>query len=331
MNHSNFKMDIPSQRIIIIILIMMATVQIQALIQYQKLNLHSAKEGSTYISTGHSFLQMRLNPDSFSGTKYKIIEFPRPALRRANIPITDFSDDFHGKAKEMISIMYQANGVGLAAPQIGLNEMLFVYNPTGRENSKNMERVVCNPIITKYSDQVEVEEEGCLSLRSDFASGNVARSSWIEVEYQNELGQKVKRRLKGFEARVFQHEYDHLNGMLCYDRFPPQDIEKIQKNIEYLLGLYRENDAIIEPNPKEYNAMQPRPLTAKHMPPLDLSATAAAKEDVVVSDEKEPRKGGFGNGGFGTKNKKNTKEASKEKKVKQKVRNGAFSSNPTFK
>lgn len=329
MSHSNFKMDMPSQRIIII-LIMMATVQIQALIQYQKLNVHSVKEGSTGISTGYSFLQMRLNPDSFSGTKYKIIEFPRPALRRANIPITHFSDDFQGKAKEMISIMYQANGVGLAAPQIGINEMLFVYNPTGSEKSKHMERVVCNPIITKYSDQVEVEEEGCLSLRSDFASGNVARSSWIEVEYQNELGQKVKRRLKGFEARVFQHEYDHLNGILCYDRFPPQDREKIQKNIEYLLGLYKENDAIIEPNPKEYNAMQPRPMTTKYMPPLDLSATTA-KEEVVVNDEIDIRKGGFGNGGFGAKNKKNTKKASKEKKVKQKVRNGAFSSNPTFK
>lgn len=313
----------------IMILIMMGTVPIQALMQYQKLN--AVKVTTKDIPTRYCALQMRLNPESFSGTKYTITEFPRPALRRTNIPITDFSEDFQGKTKEMISIMYQANGVGLAAPQIGLNELLFVYNPTGSENSKNMERIICNPIITKYSDQVEIEEEGCLSLRSDFVSGRVARSSWIEVEYQNESGQKVKRRLKGFEARVFQHEYDHLNGILCYDRFPPEDREKIQKNIEYLLGLYEEKDAIVEPNEKDYNAMQPRPLTAKHMPPLDFNE-AMDKEDDVISDEKGPSKGGFGNGGFGASKKKNTKKnTSKEKKVKQKVRNGAFSSNPTFK
>lgn len=311
-----------------IITLILATIRIQALMQYQKVKLHPFQNVvTTTISSRCSSLQMRLNPESFAGTKYTITEFPRPSLRRTNSPITDFSNDVQVKAKEMVSIMYEANGVGLAAPQIGLNELLFVYNPTGKESSKHMERIVCNPIITKYSEQVEVEEEGCLSLRSDFASGRVSRSSWIEVEYHNELGQKVKRRLKGFEARVFQHEYDHLNGILCYDRFPPEDREKIQKNIEYLLGLYKENDAIIEPNEKEYIAMQPRPLTGKHMPPLDMNTETESKNTRIDSKEQLPSKGGFGNGGYKNKNTSNAKE----KKVKQKVRNGAFSSNPTFK
>lgn len=317
-----------------IMTLIVATIRIQALMQYQKVNLYPLKKSTmTTISDRCSSLQMRLNPESFAGTKYTITEFPRPSLRRTNIPITDFSNDIQVKAKEMVSIMYEANGVGLAAPQIGLNELLFVYNPTGKESSKHMERIVCNPIITKYSEQVEVEEEGCLSLRSDFASGRVSRSSWIEVEYQNELGQKVKRRLKGFEARVFQHEYDHLNGILCYDRFPPEDREKIQQNIEYLLGLYKENDAIIEPDDQQYKAMQPRPLTGKHMPPLDMNAETEDKDMSISGKEQLPSKGGFGNGGFGTtSNKKNKNTAkAKDKKVKQKVRNGAFSSNPTFK
>ena len=71
----------------------------------------------------------------------------------------------------MLDILYEAKGVGLAAPQIGLNENIFVYNPS---DSKSMERIVCNPTITKYSKEVIVEEEGCLSLRSDECAGKSA-------------------------------------------------------------------------------------------------------------------------------------------------------------
>ena len=156
---------------------------------------------SDVVANRHSFT-MRLNPTSFKGTDYVITEYPRPSLRRVpNNPITEFDDTFQAKTQEMLMIMYESKGVGLAAPQIGLSENIFVYNPS---DSKSMERVVCNPSITKYSEEIIVEKEGCLSLRSDECSGQVARSKWIETEYQNELGQKVRRRLKDFEARVFQ-------------------------------------------------------------------------------------------------------------------------------
>jgi peptide deformylase len=156
---------------------------------------------SNVVANKHSCV-MRLNPTSFPGTDFVIAEYPRPSLRRVpNKPITEFDDAFQAKTQEMLMIMYESKGVGLAAPQIGLNENVFVYNPS---DSKSMERVVCNPRITKYSDEVIVEQEGCLSLRSDECAGQVARSKWIETEYQNEQGQKVKRRLKDFEARVFQ-------------------------------------------------------------------------------------------------------------------------------
>jgi len=267
---------------------------------------------------------MRLNPTSFKGTDYTITEFPRPALRRVpNAPITIFDDQFEVKAGEMISMMYEAKGVGMAAPQIGLNEDFFVYNPS---DSKDMERVVVNPTITKYSEEVEVEEEGCLSLRSDECAGQVARSIWIETEYQNQLGQKVRRRLKGFEARVFQHEYDHLKGILCYDRFPPEDREAVQKSIEYLLGLYVDDDAQVEPDVEEAKSMLPRPLSAKRMPPLE---TEIEEEE---QSTKQPVKSGFGGaGGFGAGGGKKKTGAKKEKKKKPTVRNGKFSDNPTFK
>ena len=127
---------------------------------------------TTILTTQCFQLQMRLNPTSFKGTSYTITEFPRPSLRRVpNKPITSFIDDdetFQSKTKQMLNIMYEAKGVGLAAPQIGLNENIFVYNPS---DSKAMERIVCNPTITKYSKEVIVEEEGCLSLRSDECAG----------------------------------------------------------------------------------------------------------------------------------------------------------------
>ena len=124
------------------------------LLQYQRL--------SNCVTNKHNF-HMRLNPTSFQGTDLIITEFPRPSLRRIpNAPITVFDDAFQAKTQTMLSIMYEAKGVGLAAPQVGLNENIFVYNPS---DSKSMERIVCNPKITKYSEEVIVEEEGwvCLS------------------------------------------------------------------------------------------------------------------------------------------------------------------------
>mmetsp|Transcript_10163 Transcript_10163/g.30054 ORF Transcript_10163/g.30054 Transcript_10163/m.30054 type:complete len:317 (-) Transcript_10163:67-1017(-) len=302
----------------------------EALLHYRRLNNAAP---SNFGARHNKQLQMRLNPSSFAGTDFTIVEFPRPALRRVpNAPIAIFDDRLEAKTQEMIGMMYQAKGVGLAAPQIDLNENVFVYNPSGDQNAKSMERVVCNPSITKYSTEVEVEEEGCLSLRSDSCAGQVARSVWVEVEYQNELGQKVRRRLKGFEARVFQHEYDHLKGILCYDRFPPEDREAVQAGIDKLLGLYTESDALTKPDSIQAQAMQPRPLSAKKMPPLQPEAE---EEAPIVERQKATKSksgfgvkaGGFGAGGGSGKKAKKTKE----KKKKVKVRNGAFSNNPTFK
>lgn len=288
------------------------------LLQYQRL--------SNCVTNKHNF-HMRLNPTSFQGTDLIITEFPRPSLRRVpNAPITVFDDAFQAKTQTMLSIMYEAKGVGLAAPQVGMNENIFVYNPS---DSKSMERIVCNPKITKYSEEVIVEEEGCLSLRSDECSGQVARSAWIETEYENELGQKVRRRLKDFEARVFQHEYDHLKGILCYDRFHPEDREAVQENINKLLGLYTEDDAQVDPDEEEFNNMRPPPLSARYMPPLEVD------EDDEENNEPEGNSGGFGGGGgggfgAGGANKKGKKKEPK-KKTKVKARDGSRSDNPQFK
>ena len=270
------------------------------------------------VAESFNYMHMRLNPSTFSDTSYTIKEFPDPILRRSrNNPITVFDDDLLNKTKQMLSIMYEAKGVGLAGPQIGLDELIFVYNPS---ESKSMERIVCNPQITKYSDDVIVEEEGCLSLRSDDTAGQVARSAWIEIEYQNELGQVVRRRLSGFEARVFQHEYDHLKGILCYDRFPPEDRDAVQKSIENLLGLYSGDNPEINPDDVEAQTMQPKKLTCRWMPALETA------EDESIKQLSSKSSGGFGMGGSV---KKSLGKKNEKKKVKQ--RNGSRSTDPRFK
>ena len=121
-----------------------------------------------------------------------------------------------------------------------------------------------------------------------------------------------------------------MKGILCYDRFPPEDREAAQENINKLLGLYTEPDAIADPDSSEFNNMLPRPLSARYMPPLE--------EEVVEEDESEEpdvknsfggggRKGGFGAGG----GKKASKKKKKDSKKKTKARDGTRSDNPMFK
>ncbi|CAB9525345.1 Peptide deformylase [Seminavis robusta] len=286
---------LPRQPFLALLLLLMLINLGQALVHYQK--LLPQRHGSSSQSNHHCGLYMRMNPTSFDGSNFVITEFPRPALRRVpNAPVERFDKELESLAEEMISVMYQANGVGLAAPQVGLNDMMFVYNPSGDPEVKAMERVVCNPKIVEYSTETEVEEEACLSFRSDDCPGSVARSSWIQVVYQNELGQQIRRRLKGFEARVFQHEYDHLLGLLCWDRFPPEDREAVKANIDKLLGLYPEEDAVIDPHPDQLKIMQPPPLTARRMPPLEAEGEPEKKTAAPKAKTGFGAPGGFGGG-----------------------------------
>ena len=291
-----------------IVMMMMPKIHsVSALMQYQRLDIKSSMSGS--VGSSSSFT-MRLNPTKFDGSDMTIVEYPRPILRLPNAPITKFfkdDPDFKQICTEMISIMYQASGVGLAAPQIGLNLMLFVYNPTGDPKEKSFERIVCNPIIKEYSKETDIEEEGCLSSRSDDCPGLVERSKYIMVEYQNEVGQKIIRRLKGFEARVFQHEYDHLQGILHFDRFHPNDKERNIKILQTLINAYNasgdgdEGPPLLDPDPKIFQTIQPPPLTAGRMPPIPTKKTDDDDDDEGGKKTKvKKEKTGFGGGGATT-------------------------------
>ncbi len=111
--------------------------------------------------------------------------------------------------KEMSETMYMDDGVGLAAPQIGISERFFMYDAGEKLN------VVVNPEILERSLETELGEEGCLSIPDIFEK--VPRALKIKVKYLNRQNHEVIRELEGYEARVFQHEFDHLNGKLFID------------------------------------------------------------------------------------------------------------------
>ena len=201
------------------------------------------------------------NPPRFDGSTLTITEYPDPVLRGKNAEVTVFDDELRRLCAEMFAVMYAANGVGIAAPQVGLSRRLFVYNidPTAPGPLKRLgERVVVNPRIVEYCRATAVEIEGCLSSRSECCIGDIRRAREIHVEYQDERGRARRKTLRGFEARVFQHEYDHVEGVLHIDRQCPADRGRIQPFLDALVVQFGEGGAL-ELDPEVASKLQPPP------------------------------------------------------------------------
>ena len=143
-------------------------------------------------------------------SKLKILKYPHPKLRADNADVVDFGEGLQKSASDLLEAMYESDdGVGLAAPQVGINLRLMVFNELGERSKPEKEMVLVNPVITAQSEETDVREEGCLSFPQIY--GKVERHKWVEIEYQTVTGERLKQRLDGFPARVFQHEYDHLD------------------------------------------------------------------------------------------------------------------------
>lgn len=189
-----------------------------------------------------------VDPGKVAGTNLQIVKYPHPALRKPNeeIPLEDLKDKDKQKeisqlAKEMFLVMYAAQGVGLAAPQVGVNKRLLVYNESGDPKKWLNEVVLINPRIVEMSEAKAVETEGCLSFPD--MNGDVERSKWIKVEAHNLKGKKIKKKFTDWEARIFQHEYDHLDGTVYVDRLvSDEERVKVQPRLDELIQLYKDND-----------------------------------------------------------------------------------------
>lgn len=145
--------------------------------------------------------------------KLKIRTYPDPVLKKKTAPVTDFGPALQKLFDDMIATMHAADGVGLAAPQIGISQQIFIACPTMRHGE---EYVMVNAVIEQKSGTA-VTAEGCLSLPG--ISGEIVRATELRLTFQDRFGKKHAAEIEGFFARVIQHEMDHLNGILLIDHF----------------------------------------------------------------------------------------------------------------
>ncbi len=165
----------------------------------------------------------------------EIVKTPDPVLRRKAHKITTFDKDLQALIDDMIETMREAPGVGLAAPQIGVSERLVVieYGDDEDENVPKKLYVLINPEIVQASEEKAEGIEACLSVPQ--LVGEVDRHEKLVVKALNRHGKPVKIKVEGWMARIFQHEIDHLEGVLFTDRatriWRPKETETIQDNV----------------------------------------------------------------------------------------------------
>jgi peptide deformylase len=157
----------------------------------------------------------------------EVVTHPDPVLRRKARKVTDFGPELQELIDDMVETMRAAPGVGLAAPQVDTSVQLVVVEFGDEEDEDIPPKLytVINPEIIKPSRDTEMGTEGCLSIPGFV--GDVERSVSATIKGQNRYGQSVKIKARGWLARIFQHEIDHLNGILFIDR--AVDVYKLEE------------------------------------------------------------------------------------------------------
>ena len=150
----------------------------------------------------------------------ELVYYPDPRLREISSPISGIDDELREQIPMMFEVMYRARGIGLAGPQVGLSRRIIVANLTADPERKDQEQVFVNPEILDRSGELK-EEEGCLSLPG--MGVVVPRAEKMEVRYLDAEGEEVRRSTQDLESRLFQHEIDHLDGVLIVDKMTPAD------------------------------------------------------------------------------------------------------------
>lgn len=163
----------------------------------------------------------------------KLIFYPDPRLKKMSQPVERFDDDLRDLVVQMFRVMREHKGVGLAAPQVGVNLRLFVMNPSGEAGD---DRVYVNPALSEGEGNDDAEE-GCLSLPDIHVK--VVRSKKIRMRAQDLVGHTFEESAGGFVPRVWQHEFDHLNGILLTDRMGPVARMQNRKKLKELEDRYR--------------------------------------------------------------------------------------------
>jgi peptide deformylase len=159
----------------------------------------------------------------------QVIQYPHPTLRHRSKPLKRVDAELRKIVDEMIELMYEHEGVGLAANQVDLPYRLFVANEQGDPDATEFEQVFINPVLSGGRGQDE-DEEGCLSIPGIRAP--VVRNSKIKIQAFDLSGNEISAELDGLMARIAQHETDHLDGTLFIDRLGPAHTVAIRDQLE---------------------------------------------------------------------------------------------------
>ncbi len=148
-----------------------------------------------------------------------ILIHPDPRLKKVAVPVPDLSDDLRALARDMLETMYDAPGIGLAAPQVGVGTRLIVMDCVKEEGAAPRPMVLFNPAIVAASDETSTYEEGCLSIPEQY--GDVTRPAEVTVRWIDANGGEQHADFAGLWATCVQHEIDHLDGKLFIDYLSP--------------------------------------------------------------------------------------------------------------
>ena len=168
----------------------------------------------------------------------KILTFPDPELKKKSVPVAIINEKTHELVQDMAETMYAAPGVGLAAPQIGVHQRIMVIDVSVKDDVPNL-LVAINPVIV-YADGESYEEEGCLSVPKYAA--NVRRHARVVVKAINLEGEEVTYKADGLLAIAFQHEIDHLDGILFIDHLSPLKREMFRKKYRRMVEERQERE-----------------------------------------------------------------------------------------
>lgn len=166
--------------------------------------------------------------------EFDLTLYPDPVLRKPSEPVAAFDEELRAVVEGMFERMRKSNGVGLAAPQVGLKKRILVLNPTGEAQD---DLALVNPTIVDRFGQATLFEEGCLSFPGIYAE--IKRPERCKVRAFTVDGKPIESEYDGFIARIVQHEYDHLEGVLLVDRMSPADKLANKTRLEELLYKYK--------------------------------------------------------------------------------------------
>ena len=155
----------------------------------------------------------------------QILTLGNESLRQRALPVKEIGPEYLKIAEEMLNALYAGEGIGLAGPQVGIQERIFVIHVQG-----DSPRVFINPSIIETSQETVKYEEGCLSIPGTYTE--VVRPKAVKMQAWNEKGKPFTLEAEGIVARVILHEYDHLEGILFIDRISEQKRERLLAKIE---------------------------------------------------------------------------------------------------